>query len=101
MGARGRDGEQDFCVLRKPRDFRGGHVAMTLTPSCPREGLYKVSSDLSYMERGRSRYDRYTVLLPLLTCGALAQPNQMWAHEVQATNLSAEFGDLESATLPN
>ena len=30
-------------------------------------GLYKVSSDLPRMERGEFRYDRYAVLLQLLT----------------------------------
>ena len=49
------------------------------------------------MERGGSRYDRYTVLLPIAIRSAKRQRNAK--ADVQALYLSAGFGDLKKEVI--
>ena len=61
------------------------------------EVICRIRSDLLYMGRGELRRDQHTILVPagrMRSAGTgAAKPNAMM-REVQATNLSAGFGDL-------
>jgi hypothetical protein len=56
-----------------------------------------MNSDVPCMERGGSRYDRYTVLLPIAIRSAKRQRNAK--ADVQALYLSAGFGDLKKEVI--